>query len=331
MHSPAIFDALIVGGGPAGLSAALALGRINRTALVFDSGEYRNAGVRAMHTVLSRDGEDPAEFRDIAHKQMHKYPTIQFCTGQIEQAANIDIGSGYMGYQLVDSKNATYRGRKLILATGTEDVLPTNIEGYKENWPSHIYQCLYCDGFEKKGQPIGILEFSNPGYAGLSIMATHLSDNVTIYTNGPAKTDDAVQKAIRTAQASGVHLDNRPIRRLINQGDDIGVEFEDGQKISLGLLVHKPPTVNRSQKLIDQLGLKHIDNTTEVLVNPLFTESSLPGCFVPGDAGQLLKQVAVAMGTGVRAASGASFQLCNEEGARNLAAAEANGHAKAEL
>ena len=134
-----IFDALIVGGGPAGLSAALGLARVLRTALVFDSGKYRNEGVTAMHNVLSRDGTPPAEFRQIARSQIEdKYPNIHFSNTKVQNASQVDIGDGYMGYQLTDIHDNIYQGRKLILALGSEDVLPTNIEGYKENWPSHM-------------------------------------------------------------------------------------------------------------------------------------------------------------------------------------------------
>ncbi|KUM61090.1 hypothetical protein ACN42_g6038 [Penicillium freii] len=293
-----VFDALIVGGGPAGLSAALALARVQRTALVFDSGHYRNLGVSAMHTVLSRDGIPPTEFRQIARGQIEeKYPRIQFSSAQVSQASQTDIGDGYMGYRLTDTDETIYKGRKLVLATGSEDLLPTNIDGYRENWPSHIYQCLFCDGYEKQGQPVGILEFSSPAYLGLALMSLQFSEDVTIYSNGPLSSDPSVQKAFRTASASGVKIDERPIRRLMNQGDTIGIKFDDTQTITLGMLLHKPPTINRSQNLIDQLGLAKMEQSAEVMVNPLFCESSLPGCFVAGDGGQLLKQVAVAIGT----------------------------------
>lgn len=130
-------------------------------------------------------------------------------------------------------------------------------------------------------------------------MSLQFSEDVTIYSNGPLSTDAGVQRALRTASASGVKVDERPIRRLMNQGDTIGIEFDDTQTVTLGMLLHKPPTINRSQNLIDQLGLETMEQSAEVMVNPLFCESSLPGCFVAGDGGQLLKQVAVAMSTGV--------------------------------
>ncbi|KAJ5674044.1 FAD-dependent pyridine nucleotide-disulfide oxidoreductase, partial [Penicillium macrosclerotiorum] len=274
-----IFDALIVGGGPAGLSAALALARVQRTALVFDSGHYRNEKVTAMHTVLTRDGTPPTEFRQIARSQIEdKYPHIHFSRAKIHHASHTEIGDGYMGYQVADTYNAVYKGRKLILALGSQDVLPMNIEGYQENWASHIAS---------------------------SVMA------------------------MKSEAIVGVRLDERPIRRLINQGDTIGIEFRDSQAVTLSMLLHKPPIINRSQALIDQLGLAKMEHSAEVMVNQLFCESSLPGCFVAGDGGQLVKQVATAMSTGFRAAGGVSLQLCNEEGARALAAWEReNGEAR---
>lgn len=134
-----LFDSLIVGGGPAGLSAALALGRVARTALVIDSGLYRNEGVTAMHTVLSRDGENPTEFRKTAIEQIKKYPAIQFQAADVIEIKQTQVDANYTGFQATDSQNRTWTGRKLVLATGTEDVLPEDIPGYKENWPEHMY------------------------------------------------------------------------------------------------------------------------------------------------------------------------------------------------
>lgn len=135
------FDALIVGAGPAGLAAALALGRLCRTAVVFDSGQFRNANVTAMHTVPSRDGTDPVEFRKIARSQIaDKYITISFRYVTVTKAGRVKLDDGYQGYQLVDCESQRYTARKLILATGTEDVLP-DVPGYSDNWPSHM--CVF--------------------------------------------------------------------------------------------------------------------------------------------------------------------------------------------
>lgn len=154
---PKIVDALIIGGGPAGLAAALAYARTLATAIVFDSSSYRNEGITHMHTVPSRDHINPYEFRGIAREQIEsRYETVWFEKTTITQAAKRFIGKDkYDGFELKDSNGKTYQGKKLILATGSRDVFP-NIPGYAENWPSHIYQCLACDGFEQRGYPSGL-------------------------------------------------------------------------------------------------------------------------------------------------------------------------------
>ncbi|KAF1820392.1 FAD/NAD(P)-binding domain-containing protein [Dissoconium aciculare CBS 342.82] len=321
-----LFDALILGAGPAGLSAALALGRVTRSALVLDSGVFRNAGVTAMHTVLSRDGTNPTEFRQISIEQIRKYPSIQFQHANVTSVAQVEVEAGYMGFQAVDSNNKTYFGRKLVLATGTEDVLPTNFEGYRENWPEHIYQCLFCDGFEQRDYPIGVLTFANPGYNNLALMALRFHPDVTIYTNGPPPTDNATAQALRIAQASKAKVDTRTVKRLINNGpgpeNGITIEFQDGSNAKLGMLLHRPSTINRGQRFIDQLGLNMRDGSGEIVTDPVLAETSVKGCFAAGDTQELVKQVAVAMGSGVRVGAVVSMQLRNEEGARNLAASE---------
>ena len=297
-----LYDALIVGGGPAGLSAALALGRACRKALLFDSGAYRNAGVTAMHTVISRDGTPPSELRAIARRQIERYPTIEFRTSTVTQAAAVEVEPGYRGFQLTDSDGVVFSARKLILATGTEDVLPDDIPGYRENWPDHIAQCLLCDGFDERHRPMGVLAFDSPAYGHLTVMALHMNPDVTIYTNGPAPSAAPVEHALQMALASGAKLDTRKIKRLVNNGKGpergITLEFESGESVTLGLLLHKPPTRHRAQHLIDQLGLRTIPSG-EVLVDPLSAESSVPGCLVAGDSCEVIKQVAVAMGAGM--------------------------------
>lgn len=135
-----LHDAVIIGGGPAGLSAALALGRVCRSALVLSSSTYRNAGVTAMHTVLSRDGTHPEEFRRIALEQLEKYPSVRVQKADIVSLKQVEVMEGYSGFRAVDAEGKEYLGRKLVLATGTEDILPTDEEmpGYRENWPEHM-------------------------------------------------------------------------------------------------------------------------------------------------------------------------------------------------
>jgi thioredoxin reductase len=140
MATAKIYDALIIGGGPAGLSAAMGLARVCRTSILFDSGEYRNEGASSMHNFLSRDGMNPADFRATARQQIQDNYSAQvsFRQSRVVGLSNKEILPSYKGFEAVDDAGQTFLGRKLILATGTEDILPTDIDGYKENWPEHM-------------------------------------------------------------------------------------------------------------------------------------------------------------------------------------------------
>jgi thioredoxin reductase len=324
-----IVDGLIIGGGPAGLAAALAFARTLGTAIVFDSQSYRNEGIKHMHTVPSRDHSDPYEFRRISREQIEsRYQTIRFEKRTITHAAKATIGEdNYEGFRVKDSEGQTYEGRKIILATGSRDVLP-DIPGYAENWPSHIYQCLGCDGYEQRGTPIGILEFNHPMAAHLVGMALNFDSRVTVFSNGPISTEEPIQAALRTAEALGAKIDKRKITHFVNNGpshtDGITLEFETGQPVTLGFLVHRPPTVNRAQDLIEQLELETEDPAMggNVKVNGMFNETSVHGVFAAGDTMVLIKQVTIAMAEGLKAAAGAGSQIGHEKGVAALKAYE---------
>jgi thioredoxin reductase len=317
---PQIFDALVIGAGPAGLNAALAFARTRATAIVFDSREYRNEGIKHMHTVASRDHQDPYTFRSIAREQIEsRYDTVWFQQSTITHASKKRLSADhYDGFEVKDSDGKTYEGRKLILTTGSKDILP-DIEGYKENWPQHIYQCLACDGFEQRGTPIGVLTFDNPMQAHFVQMATAFDSRITIFSNGPVSQDETIQKSLKLAKAFGASLDERKVVRLINNGpshtDGVTIEFETGNPVTLGFIVHKPVTVNRAQHLIEQLGVDTVDAAMGGHVkigNPMFNDTSVRGVFAAGDTMVMMKQVAIAMAEGLKAGIGAGIQLGQE-------------------
>ncbi|KAF2651902.1 FAD/NAD(P)-binding domain-containing protein [Lophiostoma macrostomum CBS 122681] len=329
---PQIVDGLIIGGGPAGLAAALTFARTLGTALVFDSSSYRNEGIKHMHTVPSRDHSDPYEFRRISREQItSRYRTVWFENATITRALKKSIGTEketYDGFELTDSDGNKYEGRKLILATGSRDVFP-EIEGYKENWPGHIYQCLGCDGYEQRGTPIGILE-ATPMTSHLVGMARRFDERVTIFSNGPVATTAPVQRSLEISRALGAKVDERKIKRLVNNGpshdEGINVEFEEGEPVTLGFMVHRPPTVNRAQDLIKQLGLETVapEIGGHVAVKGMFNETSVKGVFAAGDTMVMMKQVTVAMAEGVKAAAGAGKEIGDEAAEAALEALKSN-------
>ena len=317
---PQIFDLLIVGAGPAGLNAALTCARTRATAIVFDSKAFRNEGIKHMHTVASRDHFHPQEFRRIAREQIEsRYDTVWFQETTISHAAKKKVGKEeFDGFELKDEAGRTYQGRKLVLATGSKDILP-DIEGYKENWPEHIYQCLGCDGYEQRGSPVGMLSFDSPMYGHFVQMAKAFDPpSITIFSNGPVSTEEPIQKALQLSKCYGATLDERKIVRLVNNGsshtDGVTIHFETGEPATLGFLVHKPPTVNRAQHLIDQLGLETEDKAKggDIKIMSMFNETSVRGVFAGGDTMVMMKQVAIAMAEGMKAAAGAGIQLGQE-------------------
>ena len=296
---PQIFDILIIGSGPAGLNAALTCARTRSKAIVFDNQQYRNEGVTHMHTVASRDHFNPREFGRIAREQVEsRYDTIWF----------------------QDSDGHSYEGKKIILATGSRDVFP-EIQGYKENWPAHIYQCLACDGYEQRGSAVGILGFDSPMYTHFVQMAIPLEPtSITIFSNGPIKQEEPVQEAMKLAKAFGATLDERKIVRLVNNGpshtDGVTIHFETGEPVTLGFIVHKPATVNRAQHLIEQLGVDTVEPAMGghiKIANAMFNETSVTGVFAAGDTMLMMKQVAIAMAEGLKAAAGAGMQIAQEK------------------
>jgi thioredoxin reductase len=275
-----------------------------------------------MHTVASRDHQDPYIFRSIAREQIEsRYDTVWFQQSKITHAVKKLLGEDkYDGFEVTDSDGKTYEGRKLILATGSKDIMP-EIEGYKENWPQHIYQCLACDGFEQRGTPIGVLSFDSPMQAHFVQMARAFDSRITIFSNGPVSQDPAIQKALKLAKALGAVLDERKIVRLVNNGpshtDGVTIEFESGEPVTLGFIVHKPATVNRAQHLIEQLGIETVDDAMGghiKIENPMFNETSVRGVFAAGDTMVMMKQAAISMADGLKAGAGAGMQLGQERG-----------------
>ncbi|KAF2018650.1 FAD/NAD(P)-binding domain-containing protein [Aaosphaeria arxii CBS 175.79] len=317
---PQIVDGLIIGGGPAGLNCALTFARLQSTAIVFDSSTYRNEGVKHMHTVATRDHFDPQEFRRIARDQIEsRYKSVWFEKAIITHAAKKLIGPDgkYEGFQIKDDQGRTFEGKKLILATGSKDVLP-NIPGYKDNWPSHIYQCLACDGYEQRGTPIGVLDLQ-PWTSHFVHMAQQLDDRVTVFTNGPipATLPPPIERSLKISKVFGAKFDERKIIRMVNNGpsyvEGITLEFELGEPVTLGFVVDKPPVVNRAQDLIDQLGLETVplEQGGHLKVNSM-NETNVRGVFAAGDTTVMMKQVVIAMADGLKAAAGAGMQIAEE-------------------
>ncbi|KAM0471932.1 hypothetical protein ACHAPX_009068 [Trichoderma viride] len=221
------YDAIIVGGGPAGLSAASGLARVRRNVLLIDSGEYRNAQTRHLHDVIGFDGVTPAYFRWLARKQILAYGTVNLVNGtvtKIQPEANnsyFTVSADYPG-----DNNVVFTTRKVILATGLRDLLPST-PGFAENWGKGIFWCPWCDGHEHADQQLGILgPFSSAVDAVREIIT--LNGDIILFANG---TDTPEQRAIAEKgfptwenylKLHDIKIDNRIITSLkrLSNGTD---------------------------------------------------------------------------------------------------------------
>ena len=175
-----MYDVVIVGAGPAGLSAALMLGRCRRRVLVCDTGRPRNYASRAMHGFLSRDGIPPREFIAIAREQLRQYDTIELRDVEVAEAHCHESR-----FHVTLKSGEQFHCRKLLIATGVVDNLP-GIPGFAELFGISVFHCPYCDGWEVRDRPLAIYSRGARGL-GLSLELTGWSRDLVLCTDGPSE------------------------------------------------------------------------------------------------------------------------------------------------
>ncbi|KAK0742905.1 pyridine nucleotide-disulfide oxidoreductase-like protein [Schizothecium vesticola] len=223
------FDAVIVGGGPAGLAALSGLARVRRKVLLIDSGVYRNAPTRHMHDVLGFDGVTPAYFRWAARQQLSHYGTVTMINGTV---THITPGDAQNTYFIITTSSpdttqqSNLTARKVILATGLRDILPPT-PGIRENWGTGIFWCPWCDGHEHADQPLGLLGPLTDAPGAVREMVT-LNSDVVAFVNGTdtpaarAETEKKFPGWEKYLQLHNVTVDNRTIQAItrLREGTD---------------------------------------------------------------------------------------------------------------
>ena len=172
------WDCIIVGAGPAGLNAALVLGRARRRVLVLDNAQPRNYATHEMHGVLGHDGLDPADLRARGRTELGRYG-VEVVTAEVQEAEVLD------GTVRVTSSRGADLTRTVLLATGMLDELP-DIPGFAEIWGTTAHTCPYCDGFEHRDERLAVLAAGARGEH-LAVLLRQWSDDVVLLTNGPSE------------------------------------------------------------------------------------------------------------------------------------------------
>jgi thioredoxin reductase len=136
-----LFDSIIIGGGPAGLNAALVLGRARRNIILFDNNKPGNAVTHASHGFITRDGISPSEFRQIAYGELSRYPSIEFNNNEV-----ISVIKNEISFDLITSNGEKYQSKTIIISTGLKGVLP-NIDNISKFYGKSLFNCPYCAGW----------------------------------------------------------------------------------------------------------------------------------------------------------------------------------------
>jgi thioredoxin reductase len=294
------WDCIIVGGGPAGLSAALMLGRCRRRVLLCDVGGQRNLRSHAMHGYLTRDGISPAEFLRLARAELGRYGTIECRELEIVEAARDDGG-----FTVGAADGTRLRTRKLLLTTGVIDELPP-LEGLDAFYGTSVHHCPYCDAWEWRDRPLAAYG-DGEAATGLALNLTFWSPDVLLCTGGAALPDGAVGRLA----AAGVKIREEPVLRL--EGSDGRLErivFASGDPAPRSALFVVAGQRQRSP-LAERLGCRFTDRGTADTGTCEVT--NVPGLFVAGDASKEAQFVAVAAAEGTEAAMAIHRALMKED------------------
>lgn len=300
------YDVVIVGGGSAGLSAALTLGRARRRVLLCESGAPRNAPAEAAHNFFTRDGTSPLELLRIGHEQLQPYTSVQVREVVVEKARRDEQGFALtLGIGQGENEEVV-AARKVILATGLRDELPP-IPGFAELWGKSIAHCPYCHGWEVREQPLAIYGNGDDGYDFVRLLKGW-SDDIVLCTDGPATLSEAQRARL---QANGVPLREEQIDHLEHEGDQLeAIVFADGSRLACNAIFMRPRLHQRSD-LPQQLGCSFFPSG-QVQVD-MVGKTEVPGLFVVGDAAQRAGSLSVAVASGSMAAAMANHEMLFED------------------
>ncbi|WP_144629006.1 NAD(P)/FAD-dependent oxidoreductase [Arthrobacter woluwensis] len=314
------YDVAVIGGGPAGLGAAIALGRSRRSVLVIDAGEPRNAPAEGAHNVLGMEGIAPAELLSRGHSEASGYG-VAFLNGAVRTAAH-DDGGFRLTVDAADRQDATeIRARRLILATGLVDVLP-EVPGVREGWGHSVLHCPYCHGWEVRDRRIGILA-SDARAAHQALLFHQLSDRVTIlpgWTSPAAGTPGAEWEPGEDAAllaALGVPVASAPVTALKLDGTQVrGAILADGTSLELDAVAVAPSFVARTE-IYEQLGGAPEEHPMGRFIPADPTgRTPVPGVWAAGNAQNLMAMVSASSAAGVQAGAAVNADLALEDAAR---------------
>ena len=291
------YDVLIVGGGAAGLSAALVLGRARRRVAVVDAGSPRNAPAAHMQGYLSRDGMPPADLLAAGRAEITGYGVeiIEGVVLGIDPGFTVRLGNGEV-----------LTARRILVATGVGDELP-DIPGVRERWGRDLLHCPYCHGWEVRDQPLGVLG-SNPGSVLHAQLVRQWSDDVIYFAN----TREPTPAEAAELEARGIRVLHGPVARLVVEDDHLcGVELADGHVVPRTAVFVRPINTPHPDGLLAALGCD-LDEAGFPIVDRT-GRTSTPGVWAAGNAADPRAQVITSAGAGSAAAIAINADLIEDD------------------
>lgn len=300
MYKNTKFDAIIIGGSYAGLSAAMTLGRSLRNVLVIDSGKPCNAQTPHTHNLITLDGETPASIIDKAKQQVLKYETIQFTNGHVSE-----VKGSNKSFEVYTTSGQKYECSKLLFATGINDISP-EIPGYTECWGISVLHCPYCHGYEVRNSDIGILGNGEFGFE-LCKMLFNWSKKITLYTNGKSELSKDQNSKLEFHDIEIIEKEVQSLRHVNGQLEEL-VFIDQSTHKSNALFVRT--NFIQHCDIPEKLGCKLTESGYIFIVDSQRT--SVEGIYVAGDNSSIYRAVGSAMADGTKAAAYINKAL-NEE------------------
>ena len=295
------YDTIVIGAGPAGLSAGLVLGRCMRSVLLVDSGRHRNERSTALHCFMGLDGIPPADLLDRSRHQLLRYENVTRVRTKVSA-----VRKGELGF-IVDSEDGQERHtRTLLVATGVVDELPP-IPGIHDFFGSSVHVCPYCDAWEHRNAPVAVFGRGAKG-AGLALLLRQWTEDLVLCTHGP---DELSRQEAALLEKRGIAVRTTVMTRLEGEGNCLrAIRFEDGKCLTRKALFFTTGQHPRS-RLLESLNCDFGEKGVACDEDGL---TSVPGVYVAGDASRDVQLVIIASAEGARAALAINKAMLKSDG-----------------
>ncbi|WP_104383368.1 NAD(P)/FAD-dependent oxidoreductase [Sphingobacterium sp. HMA12] len=286
MENDKHFDAIIIGGSYAGLSAAMALGRSLRQVLIIDSGLPCNRQTPHSHNFITHDGEKPSVIAQKAKDQVLNYPTVRF-----QQVLAVSGKKTKDGFEISTADGEAFSAKKIIFATGVEDVMP-NIQGFSACWGISVIHCPYCHGYEFSGKKTAIMANGERALH-LASLVNNLSTDLTILTSGKANFEE---EQLAKLEKHGIAVIEEEVIKIQHKNGWLEkVVFEDNSTSTFAALYAALPFKQHSGIPVE-LGCDLTEQGHIVVDN--FQKTSVKGVFACGDNASMMRSVSNAVAAG---------------------------------